>query len=156
MVTQELEQYTGLLDVTSGELLEPSVSNAARVINAARTMKANIQEVVREATAYLVEESTRRGTKTLHDENETVTVTGGTSVEYDAADLIELLTDAGCPQDRIDSAITMVVTYKVDRRVLRQLAAANPEYRAAIELCAREVEKPYQASVALRRQTNEQ
>lgn len=152
----ELQSYTGLLDVRTGELLEPTVSNAARVLNAARAMDAQIRELKREATAWLVEESARRGTKTLHEENETVTLTGGTSVEYDAADLIALLTDAGCPPDRINAAVTTEITYKVNRSVLNQLASANKDYAAAIRLCETEVEKPYRASVALRRNKDEQ
>src|SRR6185369_17083181 len=150
-VTQELEasRFTGLLDVKTGELLEPTVDNAARVIESARAMKSNVNEIVKEATAFLVEVSTHRGTKTLHGEHETVTLSGGTGTDYDAGDLMELLADAGCPEERINAAVTATVTYKVDRAVLRQLAAANPDYRAAIELAAREIEKPYSASVTL-------
>jgi hypothetical protein len=42
----------------------------------------------------------------------------------------------------------------VNRAVLRQLAAANPDYRAAIELAEHEIEKPYRATVKLRRNTD--
>lgn len=154
-MTQELEasRFTGLLDVKTGELLAPTVDNAARVIQAARAMKANVNEIVREATAFLVEVSAHRGTKTLHGEDETVTLSGGTTVDYDPSDLIEALTEAGCPVDRINAAVIAHVTYKVDRAVLRQLAAANEDYKAAIELAEREIEKPYSATVTLRRQS---
>jgi hypothetical protein len=152
-VTQELEQpkFVGLLDVTTGELLTPSVDNAARVLNAARAMKANVNEIVSEATAYLVSLSEHQGTKTLHGENETVTVSGGPGIDYDPLDLREALEAAGCPQDRIEAAVKTEITYKVDRAVLRQLAAANEDYRAAIQLAELEVEKPYRASLKLRR-----
>ncbi len=43
-----------------------------------------------------------------------------------------------------------VISYKVDRAVLRQLAAANPDYKAAIELAQVEVEESYRASVKQR------
>lgn len=150
----EVRQYTGLLDVQTGELLAPTVSNAARVLQAARAMKQHVNHIVEEATAYLVSVSEHEGTKTLHDGGETVTLSGGTTVEHDAHDLMEALREAGCPEDRINQAVKTEITYKVDRAVLRQLAAANVDYKAAIELAERTVEKPYRASVKLRRQSD--
>jgi hypothetical protein len=157
-VSTELDttHYTGLLDVRTGELLEPTVGNAARVLHAARAMKQQVNEIVNEATAYLVSLSEHQGTKTLQGEGETISLTGGPTVDYDAADLRDALEAAGCPEDRINAAAEMIITYKVNRSVLRQLAAANPDYKAAIELAEREVEKPYRASVKLRRQTDDQ
>jgi hypothetical protein len=149
-------ELTGLLDVETGELLPATVDNAARVLMAARNMDERIRELKREATAYLVMVSEERGTKTLHGERETATVTGGLTTEYDAADLMQLLREAGCPEDRIDAAVATEISYKVNRAVLRQLAAANQDYAAAIELAAREVEKPFRASIKLRRQTNDE
>ncbi len=148
----ELEAYTGLLDVRTGELLEPTVPNAANVIEEARVMKASLNEIVAEATRFLVHLSEQRGTKTLHAENVTVTVTGGTGTDNDPGDLMEALALAGCPEDRINAAVHAEVVYKVDRAVLRQLAGANEDYRAAIELAERTVERPYRASVKVRRQ----
>ena len=150
-MTQEIAEFTGLLNLETGELLPATVDNAGRVLIAARAMKERVNAIVRETTDYIVSVSEREGTKTLHGEHETVTLTGGTTTTYDAGDLMELLADAGCPEDRINAAVTATVTYKVDRNVLRQLAAANPDYKAAIELAAREVEKPYSAAVKLRR-----
>ena len=141
-----------LLDVRTGELLEPTTQNAIRALVAARDMKQRINDVVYDATQWLVEESARLGTKTLHDEQETVTLTGGKSVDYDPAELRDALTVVGCPASRIDDAVKVEVTYKVDRRVLRQLAAANPEYKRAIEAAEIEVGRPYRATVKLRRQ----
>ena len=138
---------TELLDVQTGEVLPATVGNAARVIQAARDMKTRIQEVIEAATAYLVAESQHAGTKTLHAGAQTVTLTGGSLVEYDATDLMGLLRDAGCPEARIDEAVVATVEYKVDRSVLRQLAAANPDYAAAIDLAGRVVQKPMRASV---------
>jgi hypothetical protein len=155
LVSTDLQQFTGLLDVRTGELLTPSVGNAARVIDAARAMKAQVNEIVNEATAYLVSLSEREGTKTLHADNETITVSGGPTIDYDPQDLIDALEAAGCPENRINAAVVQTVSYKVDRAVLRQLAAANPGYRAAIQLAELEVEKPYRASVKLRRNSDE-
>lgn len=147
----ELTERQGLLDVQSGELLVPSVDNAARVLNSGRAMKNHIGEVIKEAIEYLVRESEHQGTKTLHGQEETITLTGGPSVDYDGNELISNLTEVGCPNDRIAAAVETVVTYKVNRRVLNQLAAANADYKTAIELAQIEVEKPYRASVKLRR-----
>lgn len=148
-------QYGGLLDIQTGEVLPATIDNAARVLHAARATKEHVNAIVTEATAYLVRESAHQGTKTLRGEDETVTVSGGETVEYDAHDLMEALRLAGCPEDRIERAVVAEITYKVDRSVLRQLAAANADYKAAIQLAERTVEKPYRASVKLRRNTSE-
>lgn len=145
-------ELTGLLDVTTGELLPATIANAARVIASARAMKQHIQQVIAEATAYLAAESELQGTKTLHGGDETVELKGGRIIEYDAVDLMDALRLAGCPENRIEQAVVATITYKVDRSILRQLAAANDDYKAAIELAASEVDRPYQATVKLRRQ----
>ena len=136
-----------LLDVDSGQLLPATVENAAAVLNAARAMKQRIQGVVDAATAYLTAEAAVLGTKTFHYPGGTVALTGGESLEYDHEELMGLLHDAGLPLERVAEAVVTEVTYKVNRSVLRQLAGANPDYRAAIELAERRVEKPYRASV---------
>jgi hypothetical protein len=151
VVTSDLTKFQGLLDVSTGEVLEPTIGNAARVLVAARAMKERVNAIVQEATEFLVEMSEHQGTKTLHGDDETITLNGGPTVDYDYGWLFEELLAAGCPQARIDAAIRTVITYRVDRSVLRQLAAANPKYRAAIERAQIEVEKPYRASVKLRR-----
>lgn len=117
-------------------------------------MKQQVNQIVNDATAYLVDVATEQGIKTLHDGGETITISGGPTVEYDPLDLREALEAAGCPQNRIDQAVVAEITYKVDRSVLRQLAAANPDYKAAISLAEREVEKPYRATIKLRRNTD--
>jgi hypothetical protein len=149
-----VQEFTGLLDIQTGELLPATVDNAARVLNSCRDMKERINRVIDETTAYLAQEAATAGTKTLRSGAETVTLTGGESVEYDAADLMEALAVAGCPDARIAEAVVAEITYKINRSVLRQLAAANPDYKAAIELAARTVTKPWRASVKfIRRET---
>lgn len=143
----------GLLNVETGELLPATVENAAAALIACRNMKQRVNELVAETTAFLVAEAERRGTKTLHGDAETITLTGGIGDEYDAVDLMELLRSAGCPEDRVAAAVTTEITYRVNRSVLKQLAV-NKDYKAAIDLARREVEKPYRASVKARRQTD--
>jgi hypothetical protein len=140
----------GLLNIETGELLPATVDNAAIVIQACRDMRAGLNDIVNQATAWLVSEAERRGTKTLHTDETTITLTGGLGQEYDAQDLMMLLREAGCPEDRIEAAVVEHVEYRVNRSVLKQLAV-NQEYKAAIGLAAREIEKPWRASVKTRR-----
>ena len=146
-MTTEVVPSAHLLDVTTGEVLEATVPNAATVLHAARLMKQRVNDIIAETTAWLASEAAHQGTKTLRAGKTTVTLTGGSSVEYDAHDLMEALREAGCPEERIGEAVVAEVSYKINRSVLRQLAGANQDYRAAIELAEREVERPYRASV---------
>jgi hypothetical protein len=135
------------VNVETGEYLPATVANAATVLLAARSMKHRIDDVIAGVTTFLVGESAVRGTKTLNTGDRTVTLTGGEGISYDAVDLMEALRMAGCPEDRIEQAVTTTVSYKVNRSVLTQLRAANPDYKAAIELAERQVEMPWRASV---------
>ncbi len=136
-----------LLNVETGELLPATVDNAAAVILAARTMRSRLHDVVAQATAWLAEESARQGTKTLAAGSSSVVLSGGMTDEYDALELMNYLRNAGCPEQRVDDAVTTIIDYKVNRSVLRQLAAANPEYADAIEQAKRTVEKPMRATI---------
>ncbi len=136
-----------LLNVETGELLPATVDNAATVIQAARTMRSRLHDVVAQATAWLAEESARQGTKTLAAGSSSVVLSGGTTDEYDALELMNYLRNAGLPEQRVDDAVTTIIDYKVNRSVLRQLAAANPEYADAIEQAKRTVEKPMRATI---------
>jgi hypothetical protein len=147
MTETALSVITELLDVESGEVLPASVENAAVVLASARVIKQKIDTVIRSATDYLASESTHQGIKTFNVGSGTVSLSGGASIEYDAADLMEALRVAGCPEDRIEAAVVAEITYKVNRSVLRQLAGANPDYKAAIDLAERTIEKPWRVSV---------
>ncbi len=147
MTSTEIALPDELVNVETGERLPATVENAATVLEAARTMKERLNDVIYNATQFLVAQSVSRGTKTLHGDGVTIALTGGASVDYDAEALVDTLTEAGCPQDRIEQAVTAVVSYKINRAVLKQLAGANPDYAAAIELAEVAVERPYRASV---------
>lgn len=155
MTSTEIEtveaQEVSLVNVETGEALAPTVDNAAVVLDAARRMKDRLAGVIEQATAFVVEETRRRGTKTLHlteptaDGSTSIALSGGPSVEYDPETLAACLRDAGCPEDRIDAVVKAEVVYKVDRSVLRQLTSANEDYKAAAELAATEVVRPWRA-----------
>lgn len=127
----------------TGEVLEPTAENATVVIAAAQGVKRSMDAAIREAKDVLIEESKRLGTKTLRTQAGTAVLSGGPTTEIDGQQLELLLAEAGCPEERIREAVKTEVTYKVDRAVLRQLAAANEDYRAAIELCTVTVEKSW-------------
>jgi len=148
---ERVDQTPSLLNPETGELLEPTIDNAAAVILACRNVKQRANELVDEATLFAVYEAERLGKKTLHGETETLVVTGGASTEYDAIELMELLREVGCPEGRIEEAVVETRTYKVNRAVLAQLAGANAQYKAAIELAKREVDKPFRAQIKTRR-----
>lgn len=147
---QELDRPVELLDVSSGALLPANPENALFVIRTAREMKDRIQGVVRDATAYLVDESRRQGTKTFHTEAGDVSLSGGATTTYDPHDLEEALRAADCPEERIREVVKTKIEYTVDLRILRQLTAANPDYKAAAELAARVEEKAFSAKVTPR------
>lgn len=139
-------QDAPLVHVGTGEVLEATPANAAIVIEAARAMKRQVDDVIRYATAILGEESRRLGTKTLRFDRTKVSLTGGPQTDYDAVALRDLLRDAGCPEERINEAVVEEISYKVNRNVLKQLRV-NDDYAAAIDLAKREYEKPWQAKV---------
>jgi hypothetical protein len=156
LVHIEEESSRELVNVLTGERLPATLENAGVVLAAAREMKDRIQGVIREATDVIVEESRRQGTKTFHFPGRvTATVSGGDSISYDPGKLREALEMAGCPEERIDGdrekaikgVIKTTVTETVDRAVLRQLVAANPDYKAAAELAEVRETKPFSASL---------
>jgi hypothetical protein len=149
-VSAELAVPEQLLDVVTGEVLPASVPNAARVLEAVREMGRRIAEVKAAATYFLEERSRVEGTKTFQlAEGGKVVLSGGDSTDYDAEALANGLRAAGCPEERVSEAVREehVVTFRVDRAVLRQLRAANPEYGDVIDQAARLVSSPVRASV---------
>jgi hypothetical protein len=147
MTSTEVALPAELVNVETGERLPATVENAATVLEAARTMKERLNDVIHDATLWLVSLSAERGTQTFHAGDVTLSLSGGSGVDYDATLLVEALLAADCPEDRINEAVVTTFSYKVNRSVLKQLAAANPDYAAAIELAEMAVERPYRASV---------
>jgi hypothetical protein len=91
------------------------------------------------------------GTKTLHLGSVDAVVSGGSRPEYDVELLAEALRAAGCPEQRIDELIVATITYRVDQRVARQLAGANPAYGAALAEARRDVPAAWRVAIKRRR-----
>lgn len=134
-------------DVLTGEVLPATPENAARALEAARAVKRQMDDVIYAVTEYVLAESRTAGTKTIATPAGKLTLTGGAQVVYEGQELSEALRAAGCPEDRVDAAVQAEVRYKVNQRVLAQLASANPAYAAAIRLVERTEPKPYRVSV---------
>ncbi len=146
MSSLELTAPTELLDVQTGEVLPATPDNAIQVLAAAREMRARMVGLIKDCEAVLLDESRRQGTKTLHFEGATATVTGGSDLEWALGTLLELL-EIGLPEDRYADLVVETITYKVDARVANQLEKANPEYAAVIERARTRVERPFRVSV---------
>jgi hypothetical protein len=153
-LARQQDQQLVFLNPETGEILERTADNAGAVLIAARNMDERLKDVKAEATDWLAAEAERLGKKTLHGDNVTLKLNGGPRDEYDAQVLEDLLRSAGCPEERIREVVVEEITYKVDKRVLKQLAGANKDYAAAAELARRVEQKPYYAAVETRRGTN--
>lgn len=95
-----------------------------------------------------MEEASRQGTKTLHLSNANVSVSGGSQVEWDVEELNKLLY-AGLPVERFDDLVTVIVSYKVNAAVAKQISAANPDYAEIISKARSEAPAAYRVSVKL-------
>ncbi len=136
-----VQPFTGALI----NLREPA--EAAQALQDVRDLKRQLDELRALLEGVLRLESERQGTKTLHLDGADAVVSGGRRVDYDAELLQQRLRQAGLPEDRLAKAVVEVVSYKVDARVLRQLAAANREYAAAIEEAKSMVDTPWRVTV---------
>lgn len=146
--TTDLVTVQEVWNPKTGELV--SAGDAPAVADAYAELRAlswKVKAALADATTALVDESRRQGTKTLHLDGKTAVVSGGKETVYDIEGLRASLEELECPQERIEALIKTEVTYKVDARVARQLAAANPDYAIALELARTVVEKPYYVKV---------
>lgn len=142
----ELALPETLVDVRTGELLPATAENAAELLTAMREMRSRILDLQKECEAVLLEESRRQGTKTLHLPAATVTISGGSELEWDLEVLAELRA-AGLPEERWDELVVATVTYKVSALVAKQLESANEDYAAVIARARGRVETQQRVSV---------
>jgi hypothetical protein len=147
VAAQVEEEPTLLLPYTGAivDLREPS--EVAQALADVRDLKKRLDELRALLEGVLRLEGQRLGTKTLHVEGMDAVISGGPRAEYDAELLMSRLRAAGLPEERMGQAVVATVTYKPNAAVLRQLAAANPDYRRAIDASRTTVEAPYRVSL---------
>jgi hypothetical protein len=116
----------------TGEVLDATPVTAARALLEARRLREQIKDFEAVAREYVLQDSQRQGTKTLHYGDTTATVSGDRELVWDMTELVKLL-DAGLPQERYNDLVHEEVSYKVNAAVARQLAGANEEYADIIE-----------------------
>jgi hypothetical protein len=133
--------YTG----TIVDLREPA--EVAQALADVRDLKRRLDELRALLEGVLRLEAQRVGTKTLHLEGMDAVVSGGPRAEYDAELLMSRLRACGLPEERVAQAVVQTVTYKPNAAVLRQLAAANQDYRRAIDASRTTVDAPYRVSL---------
>jgi hypothetical protein len=146
---QELERLTSeLLVPLTGEVVPlRDPPKVARALLEVRRLKAALDEARATLEDALVVESEPVGSRTLRLGEQTAVVSGGTRTEFDAVELAQELRAVGLPEGRVTEVVRATVTYSVDARVARSLAAANPRYAAAIERCRRTVAVPSRVAI---------
>lgn len=124
----------------TGEIVDlHNPDDVARALHDVREMKRLLDDARAVLEDALRIESERQGTKTLHLADYTAVISGGEKTEYDVEELTDELQDLGLPASRVAELVIMKITYKVNQRVARSVAAANPRYADAIDRHSRQV-----------------
>jgi hypothetical protein len=148
MVAAQVEETPTIVVPVTGQLVDLTRPvEVAGALHDVREAKRLLDELRALLEGVLRLEAQHQGTKTLHLGPLDAVISGGTRNDYDADVLQQLLRDAGLPEERLSEAVQQIVTYKVDQRVLKQLAAANPAYAAAIDQARTTVETPWRVTV---------
>jgi hypothetical protein len=148
-VNNELEPLTTTFVVpVTGEVIELGAPlQVALALETVRKAKRQLEEARGVLEDALRIESERQGTRTLHLGELDAVVSGGEKVEYDVVELADELRAEGLPEERLGELIVATVTYRVDARVARSVAASNRRYAAALERCRRVLPAPWRVSV---------
>src|SRR5262245_14977311 len=132
----------------TGEIVDlTSPDKVAEALDTVREMKRTLDEARSVLEEVLVAESAKQGTRTLHLERVDAVVSGGEKTEYDAETLASRLLELGLPAGRVAELVVTVVTYRVDQRVARSVAASNPAYATAIEECRQTTPAPWRVTI---------
>lgn len=148
MTTTALAVPEYLLDLRTGEQLEPTPENAAALLARLRhEYKPDIQTAIHACEAVLIECARTMGTKTLDFGHVKAMVYGGSTPDWDLEELAKLR-DVGLPEERWNELVTETVSYKVNAAVAKQIAGANSAYAEVIARARRDVETPMRVKVA--------
>jgi hypothetical protein len=122
-----------LIVPTTGEVISSDDPvGCLRVLSEIRDLEGQLRELKGALTQALAEEFSRQGTKTLELGSVKAELRGGSEVVWDV-EILEELRELGLPDERMDALVTTEVTYKVNARVAKMIAAANERYAAIIE-----------------------
>jgi hypothetical protein len=131
--SDSLDRGTELVVPVSGELLSlEDTAGCVRILGEIRQLEQSLKEAKAALTEALRQEFERQGTKTLEIEGVKAELRGGSEIVWDV-ETLEQLRVLGLPAERMAALITTEVSYKVNARVAKQIAAANEEYAAVIE-----------------------
>lgn len=148
LVAAQVDETPVIVVPFTGEVVALSrPAEVAGALDSVRDLKRQLDELRALLEGVLRLEAQRQGTKTLHLGQLDAVVSGGQRAEYDAELLTEGLRAAGLPEARLAEAVVQTVSYKVDQRVLRQLAGANRDYDAAIKAALTVVETPWRVTI---------
>jgi hypothetical protein len=150
----ELELRAGSFVIPlTGELVQlDQPRQVALALETVRELKRRLDDARAALEDVLRLESERAGSRTLHLGNLDAVVSGGEKVDYDHVELATQLRAAGLPEPRLAELIVETVSYRVDQRVARSVAAANPDYAAALDRCRRVLPAPWRVTIKKGRQ----
>lgn len=131
----------------SGEIVDVAQPDqCVRALAEIRELEGRIREAKRELTFYLALEFERQGLKTMEFNGVKAELRGGTETAWDISVLEELLA-AGLPQERFEQLVKAEVSFKVDAREAKRIAAANEQYSAIIERARNSYTRPHYISI---------
>jgi hypothetical protein len=141
---------TELVIPGTGETFDLAIpADAARAVQAIREYEEQLDVVKTYAKDRLIDASREQGAKTLRFGDIVVEISGGPGATGIDCDILRReLEKAGCPEERINEAIKEEIAYKANRSVCRQLASANPAYKAAVEAATYTYEQRYGVRVS--------
>jgi hypothetical protein len=145
----ELQRLPGEIVIPwTGEIVDlAKPAQVARALGTVRALKRDLDQARAALEDVLRAESERQGTRTLHLDGLTAVVSGGEKVEYDEQQLVDELRAAGLPEERLADLVVETVTYRVDQRVARSVAASNPKYAAVLDRCRRVVPAAWRVAI---------
>lgn len=126
-------ESVALVVPTTGEVVSrDDPAGCLRVLSEIRDLESRLKELKGALTQAIAEEFKRQGSKTIDLGEIRAELRGGSEVVWDV-EILEELRAAGLPDARMDALVTTEVTYKVNARLAKQIAAANEEYAEIIE-----------------------
>jgi hypothetical protein len=143
-----VEQQEAVVVPLLGLVVSPTApQEVAEALGAVREAKRLLDEARGELERILAEEAQRQGTKTLHLDRATVSISGGPETVYDV-EVLEQLLEVGLPDERYSELVKTRIEYRVDRNVIRQLVGSgNEDYQRIIAKAMSVEERPYRVSV---------